>query len=52
MFKFRLGVDNILDLFMPMCDGDLQFELRLLSESARIYDPDILSKICNNNMGF
>lgn len=50
--QIGLGVDNILDLFMPMCDGDMMFELRLLAESARIYDPDILAEICNNNMGF
>ena len=47
-----LGVDNVEDIFMPFCDGDLKFELRLLAEAERIYDPHILQKIANNNMGF
>tara|TARA_Y100000591_G_C21744443_1_gene651158 strand:- start:102 stop:974 length:873 start_codon:yes stop_codon:yes gene_type:complete len=47
-----LGIDNIEDVFMPFCDGDLKFELRLLSESQRIYNPKTLTNICNNNMGF
>lgn len=47
-----LGVDNIEDIFMPFCDGNLEFELRLLAEACRIYDIDILKKIATNNMGF
>lgn len=47
-----LGIDNIHDLFMPFCDGDLEFELRLLAEATRIYDLDILKNIAENNMGF
>ena len=47
-----LGVDNIEDIFMPFCDGDLSFELRLLAEATRIYDPEKLIKIASNNMGF
>ena len=47
-----LGVDNIEDIFVPYCDGDLLFELRLLAESTRIYDPEILLKIAENTMGF
>ena len=47
-----LGVDNVEDIFMPFCDGDLLFELRLLAESARIYKPDVLERIASNNMGF
>ena len=47
-----LGIDNIQDLFMPLCDGNLEFELRLLAEVTRIYDLDILKKIAENNMGF
>ena len=50
--KVGLGIDNIEDLFMPFCDGNLKFELRLLAESERIYNPNILTEICNNNMGF
>ena len=34
----KLGIDNIEDLFMPLVDGDLWFETRLLMESTRIYD--------------
>lgn len=47
-----LGVDNIHDLFMPFCDGDLEFELRLLAEACRCYDIDILERIAENRMGF
>ena len=47
-----LGVDNVEDIFMPFCDGDLMFELRLLAEAERIYKPDTLLKIATNNMGF
>ena len=47
-----LGVDNIEDIFVPFCDGDLEFELRLLAEAERIYDPEILKNIASNNMGF
>jgi len=47
-----LGVDNVEDIFMPFCDGDLIFELRLLAEAERIYQPDILINIATNNMGF
>jgi len=47
-----LGVDNVEDIFMPFCDGDLLFELRLLAESERIYKPDVLEKIASNSMGF
>lgn len=47
-----LGVDNIRDLFMPLCDGDMTFELRLLAESERIYDLSVLKKIAENKMGF
>lgn len=50
--KIGLGVDNIEDVFMPLCDGDLEFELRTLAESARLYDPDILKQIAENEMGF
>lgn len=47
-----LGIDNINDLFMPFCDGNLEFELRLLAESTRYYDLDVLHKIGQNKMGF
>ncbi len=47
-----LGIDNINDLFMPLCDGDLNFELRLLAEATRIYNIELLEKIAENTMGF
>lgn len=47
-----LGVDNVEDIFMPFCDGDLLFELRLLAESERIYKPEVLTSIATNTMGF
>ncbi len=33
-----LGVDNIHDLFMPIVDGDLWVECRMLMEACRFYD--------------
>jgi cytosine/adenosine deaminase-related metal-dependent hydrolase len=33
-----LGIDNIADLFMPIVDGDLWTEARMLMESCRYYD--------------
>lgn len=47
-----LGIDNIEDIFMPFCDGNFEFELRLLAESQRIYEPELLIGIATNNMGF
>lgn len=47
-----LGIDNVEDIFMPFCDGNLIFELRMLAEACRIYDPDILVKIATNTIGF
>ena len=47
-----LGVDNIQDIFMPFCNGNFEFEMRLLSEAARIYEPNVLSKIASSKMGF
>ena len=41
----KLGIDNIEDLFMPLVDGDLWFETRLLMESTRIYDIDKIVNI-------
>lgn len=42
--EVKLGIDNISDLFMPLVDGDMWFETRLLMESTRIYD---VNKIIN-----
>ena len=47
-----LGIDNIEDIFMPYCDGDIEFETRLIAESQRIYDPIVLENIVTNTMGF
>ncbi len=41
----KLGIDNIEDLFMPLVDGDMWFETRLLMESTRIYDIDKIVSI-------
>ncbi len=38
-----LGVDNIHDLFMPIVDGDIWTECRMLMESCRIYNLDEVS---------
>ena len=47
-----LGVDNIEDIFMPFCDGNLCVELRLLAEAERLYVPNVLQDIACNKMGF
>ena len=47
-----LGIDNMNDIFMPYCDGDLTFELRLLAEATRTYDIDILQKIATDKLGW
>ena len=41
----KLGIDNIEDLFMPLVDGDMWFETRLLMEATRIYNIDKIIKI-------
>ena len=38
-----LGVDNIADLFMPIVDGDMWFECRMLMEACRFYDLDAVA---------
>lgn len=43
--KLSLGIDNIHDLFMPLVDGDMWFESRLLMEATRCYDLDLISTI-------
>lgn len=47
-----LGVDNVYDLFMPLVDGDLWFECRLLMEACRFYDIDRVAKIATDRSGF
>jgi len=41
----HLGVDNIYDLFMPLVDGDLWFECRVLMEACRFYDIEKVAEI-------
>ena len=44
-----IGTDNIQDVYKPYCDGDMMFELRMLLESCKIYDEDILVDIATKN---
>ncbi len=39
-----LGVDNVHDLFMPMVDGDIWTECRMLMEASRFYDIDAIAQ--------
>ena len=39
-----LGVDNVHDLFMPMVDGDIWTECRILMEACRTYDIDAVAE--------
>ena len=39
-----LGVDNVHDLFMPMVDGDIWTECRMLMEACRFYDIQAVAK--------
>jgi cytosine/creatinine deaminase len=46
-----LGVDNIADLFMPLVDGDMWFECRLLMEATRFYDIKSVAQLaCDKSM--
>jgi cytosine/adenosine deaminase-related metal-dependent hydrolase len=47
-----LGVDNIHDLFMPLVDGDMWFESRLLMEACRFYDLEKVAAIACDKRGF
>ena len=47
-----LGVDNVYDLFMPLVDGDLWFECRLLMEACRFYDIERVAKIATDRSGY
>ena len=48
--KVGLGIDNISDIFMPLVDGDLWFESRLLMEAIRCYDLDLIADIATCNL--
>lgn len=47
-----MGVDNIYDLFMPMVDGDMWFECRMLMESCRFYDLEAVARMACDKTGF
>nr|VFJ51964.1 MAG: Amidohydrolase family protein [Candidatus Kentron sp. DK]VFJ53965.1 MAG: Amidohydrolase family protein [Candidatus Kentron sp. DK] len=47
-----LGVDNIHDLFMPLVDGDMWFECRMLMEACRYYDIDAVAAMACDKTGF
>ena len=40
-----MGVDNIHDLFMPIVDGDMWVECRMLMESCRFYDIERVAEL-------
>jgi len=42
--RLFLGVDNVHDLFMPMVDGDIWTECRMLMEACRFYDIDAVAE--------
>jgi len=42
--KCYLGIDNVHDLFMPMVDGDIWTECRMLMEACRFYDIDAVAE--------
>ena len=44
-----IGSDNIHDVYKPYSDGDMMFELRMLLESCKIYDADVLVDIATKN---
>lgn len=47
-----LGVDNVYDLFMPVVDGDMWFECRVLMEACRFYDIKKVAEIACDKSGF
>ena len=50
--EVMMGVDNIHDLFMPLVDGDIWFECRLLMEATRCYDLDLIAQVACSRWGF
>ncbi|MBD3300038.1 MAG: amidohydrolase family protein, partial [Candidatus Moranbacteria bacterium] len=44
-----LGTDNIHDFFMPLAQGDMWFELKMLAEACRYYDISKLAEIASKN---
>jgi hypothetical protein len=47
-----MGTDNICDLFMPLSDGDMWFECRLLMEACRFYDIETVARVACDKSGF
>jgi cytosine/creatinine deaminase len=47
-----LGIDNVYDFFMPLVDGDLWFESRLLMEACRFYDLKRVAQLVCDKSGF
>jgi cytosine/creatinine deaminase len=47
----HLGVDNVYDLFMPIVDGDMWFECRVLMEACRFYDIKRVAEIACDKTG-
>lgn len=48
--KIDFGIDNIADFFMPLVDGDLYFESRLLMEATRCYDLEYISDLVSGKL--
>lgn len=46
-----LGVDNVYDLFMPVVDGDMWFECRMLMEACRFYDIKRVAELACDKSG-
>tara|TARA_X000001388_G_scaffold71159_2_gene60769 strand:+ start:257 stop:1228 length:972 start_codon:yes stop_codon:yes gene_type:complete len=44
-----IGSDNINDVYKPYSDGNMMFELRMLLESCKIYDENVLFNIATQN---
>jgi cytosine/adenosine deaminase-related metal-dependent hydrolase len=47
----HMGVDNVYDLFMPLTDGDMWFESRVLMEACRFYDIRRVAEIACDKSG-
>jgi adenosine deaminase len=47
-----LGVDNVYDLFMPLVDGDMWFECRVLMEACRFYNIQKVAEIACDKRAF
>ncbi len=45
-----LGVDNVHDLFMPIVDGDMWVECRMLMEACRFYDIETVARVASKRL--